>query len=337
MACLRRLFPEWIEVSPLGGCAMRRPTTPLSGREKPANKRKANSIRTGAERDNSREQQAEAALSASQARLSGIVDSAMDAIITIDQTQQILVFNRAAERMFQCPAAEALGKSLDRFIPERFRSTHFAHIQQFGETGVTTRAMAGARSIYGLRADGQEFPMEASISQVEAGGQKLFTVIMRDITERKLADERFRQLIEGAPNGMVMVDQSGKIALVNAQIEKSFGYSRDELLGQRIETLVPERFRSQNPTSRDNFTAAPTTRSMGAGRDLFGLRKDTSEFPVEIGLNPIETEQGTMVLGTIVDITERKRAEEKLRKSQEQLAGVIGNINDGSQHHRSER
>src|SRR6185295_3126705 len=139
------------------------------------------------------------------ARLSSIIDSAMDAIITVDEEQRILVFNRAAERMFRCPAEEALGKSLDRFIPQRFRSAHSSHIESFGKTGVTTRAIALTRSVHGLRADGEEFPVEASISQVEAGGRKLYTVVMRDITERQRAEERFQQLIEGAPNGMVMV------------------------------------------------------------------------------------------------------------------------------------
>ncbi|HEX8844894.1 MAG TPA: PAS domain S-box protein [Pyrinomonadaceae bacterium] len=283
---------------------------------------------TASKRDIMESQQADEALRESQARLAGIVNSAMDAIITVDEEQRILVFNRAAEQMFRCPASEAIGQSLDRFIPARFRALHSSYIQSFGQTGVTTRAMAGARAVYGLRADGEEFPVEASISQVEAGGQKLYTVIMRDITERERAEKQFRQVIEGAPNGMVMVDRGGKIILVNTQIEKSFGYTRDELLGQPVELLVPERFRARHPAYRNSFIANPATRPMGAGRDLYGLRKDGTEFPVEIGLNPIETEQGMMVLGTVLDITERKRAEETLRRSQEQLAGVIGSAMD---------
>jgi PAS domain S-box-containing protein len=385
----------------------------------------------------------------SQARLAGIIDSAMDAIITVDSDQRILVFNRAAETLFGCPAQEAIGQSLERFIPKRFRPDHSSHIRSFGNTGVTSRAMARSRSVYGLRANGEEFPLEASISQVESAGQKIYTVILRDITERlraeerfrlvveaapsamlmvsnaglmtlvneqaeqlfgynrvellgqpvemlvparyrahhpghralfsqhpssramgsgrdlyglrkdgtevpieiglnpirteegafvlasiiditerRRADERFRQLIERAPNGMVMVDRDGRIVLVNAQIESSFGYNREELLSQPIEMLVPKRFHAHHTGYRDHFIAHPTARPMGGGRDLYGLRKDGSEFPVEIGLNPLDTDQGVMVVGTIVDITERKQAEEKLRRSQEQLAGVIGSAMD---------
>ncbi|MBI3758206.1 MAG: PAS domain S-box protein [Deltaproteobacteria bacterium] len=146
--------------------------------------------------------------------------------------------------------------------------------------------------------------------------------------ERQRGEEHFHQVIECAPNGMVMVDQAGKIVLVNAQIEKSFGYSRAELIGQSIEMLVPQRFRSSHSAYRSGFLADPTVRPMGAGRDLYGLRHDGSEFPVEIGLNPLETAHGLMVLGTIVDITERKRAEQSMRKNQEQLAGVIGSAMD---------
>jgi PAS domain S-box-containing protein len=176
--------------------------------------------------------------------------------------------------------------------------------------------------------DGEEFPVEASISQVEAGGQKLYTVILRDVSERVSAERRFRQVIEGSPIGKVLVDHEGGIVLVNAHVEKLFGYSREEMLGRPVEMFVPRRFRAHHADHREGFTADPAARPMGAGRDLYGLRKDGTEFPVEIGLNPLQTEQGLMVLGTIVDITERKRAEEALRRSQEQLAGVIGSAMD---------
>ena len=129
-------------------------------------------------------------------------------------------------------------------------------------------------------------------------------------TEQEIASEtRFRLVVEAAPNAMVMINGAGEIVMVNAQAERVFGYSRAELLGQPVEMLVPARFRRHHPELRRAFFADPRPRPMGAGRDLYGLKKDGSEFPVEIGLNPIETDEGPMVLSAIVDITERKAAE----------------------------
>jgi PAS domain S-box-containing protein len=118
---------------------------------------------------------------------------------------------------------------------------------------------------------------------------------------------------------MVMIDREGKIVLVNREIERLFGYARDELLGRPIELLVPERLRGRHPGFRDSFFASPQARSMGAGRDLFGVRKDGRELPVEIGLNPLETDEGLFVLASVVDITERKRSEQELRRSNDEL------------------
>jgi formate hydrogenlyase transcriptional activator len=137
----------------------------------------------------------EQSLRDSQSQTSGIVNSAMDAIITIDANQRVILFNAAAEKMFRWSASEAIGEPLDRLIPVSLRQNHSAHIREFGETGVSSRAMAGARAVSGLRSDGEEFPLEASISQVETAGQKLYTVIMRDITERKRAEQELRDAL----------------------------------------------------------------------------------------------------------------------------------------------
>src|SRR5579863_3135369 len=134
-----------------------------------------------------------------------------------------------------------------------------------------------------------------------------------DITERKRATEQFRLALEAAPTGMLMMDETGTIVLVNAQIEALFGYGRDELLGKRLEMLVPERFRAHHPELRKTFFGDPKTRVMGAGRELYGLRKDGTEVPIEIGLNPLQTPEGRFVLSSIADITERKRATEQFR------------------------
>ncbi len=143
--------------------------------------------------------------------------------------------------------------------------------------------------------------------------------VLMDITERKQAEEKFRLVVEASPNGIVLVDKEGRIVLVNSQTEKLFGYRREELLGQLVDILVPERFGSQHPAHRAQFLAEPSTRAMGAGRELFGLRKDGSEFPVEIGLNPIQTPEGMLVLAAVADISARKLAEAEARQRHEEI------------------
>ena len=130
-------------------------------------------------------------------------------------------------------------------------------------------------------------------------------------------------IIDSVPTSIVMVDPSGMIELVNVQTEHLFGYTRDELVGKMVEMLVPHRYRAGHPAMRAGFTKDPTTRSMGAGRDLFGLRKDGTEFPIEIGLNPIKTEAGPFVVSAIVDITERKRMEQRFRATVESAPTAI--------------
>ena len=141
-----------------------------------------------------------------------------------------------------------------------------------------------------------------------------------DITERNQAQERFRLVVEASPNGIVLVNAQGTIVLANACIEKLFGYERRELIGQAVELLVPERFRSEHLAHRAGFHAAPVARTMGAGRELFARRKDGTEFPVEIGISPIQSPEGTLVLSVIVDITERKQAEAEARQHREEVA-----------------
>ncbi|PYK93632.1 MAG: PAS domain-containing sensor histidine kinase, partial [Verrucomicrobia bacterium] len=140
----------------------------------------------------------------------------------------------------------------------------------------------------------------------------------QDITERSKADQKFKSLLESAPDAIVIVNGEGTIVLVNSQAEKIFGYQREELLGKEIEVLVPERFHGKQPGNRRDFFKSPRSREMGAGLDLFGQRKNGNQFPIEISLSPLETDEGILAIAAIRDTTDRKRVERELHAAKEE-------------------
>lgn len=285
-------------------------------------------------RDVTHRRQVEDALRRSEARLSGIIASAMDAIISINEEQRIVVFNAAAEVMFRCPAHEAVGKRLDDFIPERFRAVHARHIEAFGRTGVTSRSMWTPGVLVGLRADGEEFPIEATISQVEAGGQRLFTVILRDITERERDEETLRQteiklagIIGSAMDAIISVNEAHEIVVFNQAAERILGCRAAEAIGTPIHRFLPHRFRAAHRRHiRDFAETGVTTRSMGELRPLLALRADGTEFPIEATISQVQIGEQRLFSVILRDVTERKRAEAErdrlLREAEEQAQAM---------------
>ncbi|WP_303561841.1 sensor histidine kinase [Uliginosibacterium sp. 31-12] len=256
------------------------------------------------------------------------VEWAPTAMVMVNEEGRIVLANAQAERVFSYSRDELLGQPIEMLVPERFAGQHPGFRQAFS-SNPHPRPMGSGRELFARRHDGSEFPVEIGLTPIDAGNGFMVLAAIVDITERKRLEERFRRVVEYAPSAMVMVDRKGCIVLVNAQTEQLFGFPRSAVIGQPIEMLVPERLRGEHVGYRNGFLKESQPRPMGVGRDLFARRADGTEFPVEIGLNPIETEEGRMVLASIVDITERRRVQQTLEKALEEKTVLLNEV-----HHR---
>lgn len=245
-----------------------------------------------------------------------IVESSPNAIILVNKEGKIAYANTQTEKLFGYSRSELIGQVVELLIPNRYREKHPGFRNTFFHSP-TVRSMGAGRELFALRKDRTEFPIEIGLNPLVTVEGTLVLASIIDISERKKAEERFRLVVESAPNAMVLVNDEGIITLVNKQSEELFGYERNELVGSKIEILIPDRFSSHHPGHRSTFFQKPKTRAMGAGRDLFARRKNGTEIQVEIGLNPIETGDGQMVLASIIDITERKLQEAAIKKQVE--------------------
>jgi PAS domain S-box-containing protein len=280
---------------------------------------------TAAIRNISVRRDADKHLAQMEGRYRGLLEAAPDAMVVVNQRGEIVLLNVQAEKQFGYRRDELVGQKVTNIIPEGFaerliadgtRSVGEALAQQIG-TGI---------ELSGRRKNGSEFPIEIMLSPLKSAEGTLVTAAIRNISVRRDADKhlaqmegRYRGLLEAAPDAMVVVDQGGKIVLLNVQAEKQFGYSRDELIGQKVKNIVPEGFAERLVSDALRSVEDALAQQIGTGIELHGRRKNGSSFPIEIMLSPLESAEGILVTAAIRDISVRKNAEADLLRKVEEL------------------
>jgi PAS domain S-box-containing protein len=258
--------------------------------------------------------QTEIALRKSKEYFRSVWDAAAEGILLTNSDGEITLVNKQIESQFGYSREELIGQSVDILLPEANRGIHVQHRQAYiAEPDV--RPMGIGRDLAGRRKDGSVFPVEVSLSYIENDGELLLMALVVDITARKQAEaalrkseEQFRSVLESAAEGILVTDRGGDIILVNREIERQFGYAREELVGSPVDILLPETQRQIHLRHRKRYMTHPDVRSMGVGRELMGRRKDGSVFPVEVSLSYTQSDE-LLVMAFVVDISERKQIE----------------------------
>lgn len=255
-------------------------------------------------------------------RLEDIIRSAMDAIVTVDEQQRIQLFNQAAEQMFRCPVRDAIGQPLDKFIPARFRDAHRRHVHTFGRSGVTSRRMGQLGTVVGLRADGEEFPIEAAISHITVEGRKYYTVIIRDITDRQQAEEalrrsesRLRDTLDHMLEGCQIIGFDWTYVYVNETAARQGRKPKADMVGRTITEVYPG---IEKSPFYEVLRRCMEERTSCTAEIEFTFPDDsTGLFDISV----LPAPEGILVLS--FDITDRKRAEQLVRQSEERYRRLI--------------
>ncbi len=240
-----------------------------------------------------------------------ILENSIDAIIVVNESGDIVSANTAAERLFAYDAGELTGEKVEVLIPESMRQKHKKHRSRYHQAP-RARPLLSGLTLKGLRKDGRLFDTEIALTPIETKQGALVSCTIRDISADDTSEAYFKSVLESAPDAMIIIDHHGKIAVVNGQAERMFGYTRKQLLGQEIEMLLPEALRDRHISHRAGYAAEPVLRPMGNDLELRGQRRDGSAFPVEISLSPFTSATGAFISSVIRDVTSRKEMEEEL-------------------------
>ena len=262
---------------------------------------------------------ADQALSESEARTRAILDAAVDAIITIDERGGIESINPATERLFGYPAAELIGQNVNMLMPAPFHDEHDGYLHNYLTSG--ERKIIGiGREVVGRRKDATTFPMHLAVSELRLGNRRMFTGIARDITESRRAiqhlldnEARTRAILETAVDAIITIDEQGRIESHNPAAERLFGYLAAEVIGKNVKMLMPAPYQAEHDGYLRNYLTTGERKIIGSGREVVGLRKDGSTFPMELAVSEVRLGDRRLFTGIVRDISERKQAEEQLR------------------------
>ncbi|GGY14001.1 PAS domain S-box protein [Paludibacterium paludis] len=268
-------------------------------------------------------------LASSQEMTRAILDTAANPIITIDASGLVSTFNPAAERLFGYARDDVLGRNVSLLMPEPYRSEHDGYLARFLGGG-EPRIIGKGREVQGRRKDGSTFPMHLSVGAMQVGGKPLFVGIIADISKLKEAEgklavslEMTRAILDTAANPIITIDARGIIGTINPAAQRLFGYAADDMAGRNVRMLMPEPYRSEHDGYLERFLREGNPRVIGKGREVEGLRKDGSTFPMHLSVGAMQVGGEPMFVGIIADISERKAAEAELTRHRDHLKELV--------------
>ncbi|MEX2316479.1 MAG: PAS domain S-box protein [Pirellulales bacterium] len=260
------------------------------------------------------------------ARIYAIVNSVVDAIITISPDGRVESLNPAAERMFGYSANEVIGQNVKMLMPEPFRGEHDQYLRNYMETGIP-KIIGKGREVIGVRKNGISFPIDLAVSDVQLGDRRMFTGVVRDMTERKRAEQllveqsaRIQAIVNSVIDAIITIRPDGTVESLNPAAERMFGYSADEVLGQNVKMLMPEPFRGEHDQYLRNYLETGVPKIIGTGREVIGVRKDGTQFPIDLAVSQVQLGDRRMFTGVVRDISARKRSESDLVQANHELA-----------------
>ena len=272
----------------------------------------------GTIRDISDRKSAEQDLKDNQASLQAIVDNTVDGLITINEVGRVETFNKACEVLFGYKTAEVIGNNVKMLMPEPYHSEHDGYLKNYHTSG-TKKIIGSGRQVEGKKKDGTIFPMDLSISEVDIKGKKIYSGIIRDITELQEAQQRLAAVLDNTVDGLITIDENGCIEHYNKACEAIFGFNAREAVGQNVKILMPEPYHSEHDGYLKNYHNTGSKKIIGSGREVVGLRKNGSTFPLDLSVSEVNVQGRKLYSGIVRDISVRKKAEADIKQANSEL------------------